>query len=106
MLSWNSFTNIIQKDERSASILFKVHLKILAKEFPEESANFYAIIIHYELEQADKKVYQQAVRDIKALKKLPMGEAIAKQLIKEVTLKYNNRPSMLDIFKRAFGENN
>ncbi len=98
--------DIIQKDERSASILFKVHLKILAKEFPEESANFYAIIIHYELEQADKKVYQQAVRDIKALKKLSMGEEIAKQLIKEVTLKYNNRPSMLDIFKRAFGENN
>ena len=95
--------DLIQSNEYEASSLFKRYLDILSKEFPEESANFYAIIIQHELEQSGRKVYQQAVRDIKALQKLPMGEAIAKQLLREVTFKYKNRPSMLEIFKKAFG---
>ena len=98
--------NLIQSNEYEASSLFKRYLDILRKEFPEESANFYAIIIQHELEQTDRKVYQQAVRDIKKLQKLPMGEAIAKQLILEVTAQYKNRPSMLEIFKKAFGDVN
>lgn len=95
--------DLIQSNEYEASSLFKRYLDILSKEFPEESANFYAIIIQHELEQTGRKIYQQAVRDIKKLQKLPMGEAIAKQLISEVTLQYKNRPSMLEIFERAFG---
>jgi hypothetical protein len=98
--------DIIQKDEYRASSLFKKYLKILSKEFPEESANFYAIIIHEELKQTDRKVYEQAVRDIKALQKIPMGKAIAKQLIKEATAQYKNRPTMLRIFESSFGEIN
>ena len=98
--------DLIQSNEYEASSLFKRYLDILSKEFPEESANFYAIIIQHELEQADRKIYLQAVRDIKKLQKLPMGEAIAKQLLREVTFKYKNRPSMLEIFKKAFGDVN
>ncbi len=98
--------DIIQKDEYRASSLFKKYLTKLSKEFPEESANFYAIIIHEELKQTDRKVYEQAARDIKALQKIQMGEAIATQLIKEVTEQYKNRPSMLKIFKSNFGEIN
>ncbi|WP_299881635.1 SWIM zinc finger domain-containing protein [uncultured Cocleimonas sp.] len=96
--------DLIQSNEYEASSLFKRHLNILNAEFPEESANFYAIIIQHELKQTHRKIYQQAVRDIKKLQKLPMGEAIAKQLIREVTLQYKNRPSMLEIFKKAFGD--
>ena len=98
--------DLIQSDEYQASSLFKRYLKILNKEFPEESANFYAIIIQHELEQTGRKIYQQAVTDIKALQKLPMGEAIAKQLIREVTLQYKNRPSMLEILKELLAKTN
>ena len=98
--------DIIQKDEYRASSLFNEYLKILSKEFPEESANFYAIIIHEELKYTDRKVYEQAVRDIKALQKIPMGKAIAAKLIKEATEQYKNRPSMLRIFESSVGKIN
>jgi hypothetical protein len=96
--------DLIQNDEYRASSLFKMYLPILSKEFPEESSNFYAIIIHHELKKTDRKVYEQAVRDIKALQKLPVGEAIAKQLIKEAIAQYKNRPTMLRIFESSFGK--
>ncbi len=98
--------DLIQQDEYRAASLFRMYLTKLSKEFPEESANFYAIIIHHDLKQTHRKVYEQAARDIKALQKIPMGKAIATQLIKEASAQYKNRPAMLNIFKSNFGEIN
>lgn len=96
--------DLIQANEFEAGSLFREYLKKLSIKFPEESANFYTFIIQHDLKQTGRKVYQQAVKDIKTLQKLPMGKAIASQLITQVMIQYKNRPSMLEIFESSFGK--
>ena len=95
--------DLIRAQGRGSVAMFKRYLNTLAPVFPEETVALYSRVIQQELQTTGRPVYDQAVRNIKHLKTLPFGDAAADQLIKAMMLKHNNRPSMLAIFRKAFG---
>lgn len=94
--------DLIHREEEYSFSLFTRYIDVLAPAFPEETAEHYARSIRFDLKAAGRNVYHQAVRNIEHLKSLPAGEAVANQLVTELMLEYKNRPSMLEIFRKAF----
>lgn len=94
--------DLIHTQKHGATAMFERYINTLAPAFPEETVECYDKIIRLNLKTTGRKVYEQAVREIKHLKQLPTGGDVADKLIKDVMLEYNNRPSMLSIFRQAF----
>lgn len=85
--------------------LFKHYAPLLTSQFPQEVTAQYASIICTEIQgNTGRNIYERIIRDLKILQKMPGGEVMAQNLIRDFRNRYKTRKAMLEMFAKAFGK--
>lgn len=85
--------------------LFKHYAPLLASQFPQEVTAQYASIICTEVQgSTGRNIYERIIWDLKILQKMPGGEVMAQNLIRDFRNRYKTRKAMLEMFAKAFGK--
>lgn len=84
--------------------ILRNYIDLLSSYKPESINHIFKEMILSQLKQANKKVYQQAIEDIKILQSLPESQDTSQQLLTHIKAQYTKRPALIRLINQNFKE--